>query len=160
VLNLIVILTGACYSIDSGDLLCASPSFTPIFVDLYTVNTTLPSTTADILPDQFPLAPAALFVSLLLLATQFLAIVFSSISMHVSKKGKAQGLAGKQPSARKVATIAGILGLAALLASTLALRSQLSEVVEGVEKAGLGEASLGSGFNRESVPCLSECFEN
>lgn len=69
--------------------------------------------------------------------------------MHASKKGKAQGLAGKQPSARKVATIAGILGLAALLASTLALRSQLSKVVEGIKKAGLGEASLGSGFNRE-----------
>lgn len=69
--------------------------------------------------------------------------------MHASKKGKAQGLAAKQPSARKVATIAGILGLAAMLGSTLALRSQLSDVVEGIKKAGLGEASLGSGFNRE-----------
>ncbi|GAA5842419.1 hypothetical protein JCM5353_006765 [Sporobolomyces roseus] len=139
---------GACYSIDSGDLLCTSPTFTPIFVDLYTVNATLPSTTADILPDQFPLVPAALFVSLLLLATQLLAVVFSSISMHASKKGKTQGLAARQPSARKVATVAGILGLAAMLASTLALRSQLSDVVEGIKKAGLGEASLGSGFNQ------------
>ncbi|GAA6015602.1 hypothetical protein JCM11491_007171 [Sporobolomyces phaffii] len=139
---------GACLSVDSSDLACTSPTFTPSFVNLYSTNTTLPPSTVSLLPEQFPLAPAALFVALLLLATQFLAVVASSISMHVNKKGKAPKLAKRQPAMRKVATVSGVLGLAALLASTLALRAQLATVVDQVKKAGVGEANLGTGFDQ------------
>lgn len=110
---------------------------------------TLPASTVALLPDQLPLAPAGLFVSLLLLATQLLAIIGSSISMHANKNGKAQGLAKHQPAMRKVATVVGILGLAVMLAATLALRTQFSKVVDEVKKAGLGTANLGTGFARE-----------
>ncbi|GAA5899217.1 uncharacterized protein JCM6883_005149 [Sporobolomyces salmoneus] len=137
---------GACLSVDGSDPTCTSPTFTPIFVDLYSTNTTLPSSTTALLPDQFPLVPAGLFVSLLLLATQLLAVIGSSISMHANKKGKAQGLAKRQPAMRKVATVCGVLGLAVMLAATISLRSQLSKVVDEVEKANVGTAKLGSGF--------------
>lgn len=140
---------GACLSVGTSDLQCTSPTFTPIFVDLYSANTTLPASTTSLLPDQFPLAPAGLFVSLLLIATQFLAVLGSAISMHVSKKGKAQGLAAKQPAMRKVATVAGVIGLAVMLAATLALRTHLSKIVEDLKQAGLGTASLGPAFSRE-----------
>ncbi|GAA5890106.1 hypothetical protein JCM16303_003443 [Sporobolomyces ruberrimus] len=139
---------GACLSVGTSDLQCTSPTFTPIFVDLYSANTTLPASTTSLLPDQFPLAPAGLFVSLLLIATQFLAVLGSAISMHVSKKGKAQGLAAKQPAMRKVATVAGVIGLAVMLAATLALRTHLSKIVEDLKQAGLGTASLGPAFSQ------------
>ncbi|GAA5980479.1 hypothetical protein JCM5350_001514 [Sporobolomyces pararoseus] len=144
--NLVYGPLGACLSVDSSDPTCTSPTFTPIFVDLYSSNMTLPASTIALLPDQLPLAPAGLFVSLLLLATQLLAIIGSSISMHANKKGKAQGLAKHQPAMRKVATVVGILGLAVMLAATLALRTQFSKVVDEVKKAGLGTANLGTGF--------------
>ncbi|GAA6059884.1 hypothetical protein JCM10212_007089 [Sporobolomyces blumeae] len=139
---------GACVSVDSGDLNCTSPTFTPIFVDLYSTNTSLPTSTADILPDQFPLAPTALFVSLKLVAVQFLLLVASSIAMHASKRDKLAAFAAKQPALRKVATGAGIVSLAVMLAATLALRSQLSTVVDWVEKRKAGTASLGKGFDQ------------
>jgi hypothetical protein len=75
-------------------------------------------------------------------------VIGSSISMHANKKGKAQGLAKRQPAMRKVATGAGLIGLGVTLAATLALRTQFLKVVEEVKKAGLGTATLGTGFAR------------
>ncbi|GAA5923463.1 uncharacterized protein JCM15063_003656 [Sporobolomyces koalae] len=146
---------GACHSVDSSDLACMSPTFTPIFLDLYAANTTLPASTVAILPDQFPLAPVGMFVSLLLIAFQLLAVVGSSIVAHLTKTGKAQGLAAEQPTMRKVATVAGVLGLAILLAATLSLRSELSKARDELVKAGSGTAVLGPGFSRNTSPISS-----
>ncbi|GAA5898723.1 hypothetical protein JCM5296_006697 [Sporobolomyces johnsonii] len=139
---------GACYtsgSRSSASPTCASPSFTPIFIELYD-NLTLPATTIDALPAQFPLAPTALFVSLLLLALQLVAVVFSSISMHATKK--AAFLLKRQATMRKTATGAGVLSLAIMLAATIALHVQLSDVVDKLKDAGAATASLGGGFTQ------------
>ncbi|GAA5897429.1 hypothetical protein JCM6882_001884 [Rhodosporidiobolus microsporus] len=136
---------GGCYSNStSSDPVCTSPTFTPIFVELYDTlgfSTTL----QDALPDQFPLAPTALFASLLLLAYQFLAVVFSSISMHASKK--AAFLAKRQPMLRKSALVAGVISLAIGLAATATLRVQLGKVVDKLEDVGV-TGKLGSGFDQ------------
>ncbi|GAA5941630.1 hypothetical protein JCM1841_000597 [Sporobolomyces salmonicolor] len=161
---------GACYTSgarSSASPTCASPSFTPIFIELYD-NLTLPTTTINALPAQFPLAPTALLMSLLLLAVQLVAVVFSSISMHATKK--AAFLLKRQATMRKTATGAGILSLAIMLAATIALHVQLSDVVDKLKVSGAATASLGSGFTQlfaaaglqavASLLLVSEAFTN
>ncbi|GAA5856300.1 hypothetical protein JCM8547_000859 [Rhodosporidiobolus lusitaniae] len=143
--NLVFGPLGACYTNSTtSDPVCQSPSFTPIFVELYD-TLSISSTLQDALPGQFPLAPTALFASLLLLAFQLVAVVFSSISMHATKK--AAFLAPKQAMFRKSATVAGVISLAIGLAATIALRVQLNDVVEKLDKIG-ASGKLGTGFQQ------------
>ncbi|GAA6032001.1 hypothetical protein JCM8097_003382 [Rhodosporidiobolus ruineniae] len=136
---------GICYTNSTtAHPVCTSPSFTPIFVELYD-NLTLPAGVKSALPDQFPLAPTALFLSLLLLAFELLAVLFSSLSQHATKR--AAFLGKRQPGLRKAATVAGMASLAVGLAAAIALRVQLAEVVDNLKKAG-ATGSLGSGFTQ------------
>ncbi|GAA5969148.1 hypothetical protein JCM11641_007486 [Rhodosporidiobolus odoratus] len=136
---------GACFSNSTtSEPVCASPSFTPIFLDLYD-TLSLPAALQDALPDQFPLAPTALFASLVLLAFQFLAVVFSSLSMHFTKRFAFLG--AKQPTHRKAATVAGVFSLAIGLAATIALRVQLAKVVEKLDGTS-ATGSLGPSFQQ------------
>ncbi|GAA5973222.1 hypothetical protein JCM21900_003893 [Sporobolomyces salmonicolor] len=161
---------GACYTSgprSSASPTCASPSFTPTFIELFD-NLTLPTTTSNALPAQFPLAPTALLISLLLLAVQLVAVVFSSISMHATKK--AAFLLKRQATMRKTATGAGMLSLALMLAATIALHVQLSDVVDKLKVSGAATASFGSGFAQlfagaglqaiASLLLVSEAFTN
>ncbi|GAA5945024.1 hypothetical protein JCM3775_004264 [Rhodotorula graminis] len=138
---------GACYTnLTTLDQSCMSPSFTPIFVDLYDDVLKLPSPLAAALPQQFPLTTTALFVSLALIAVQFLAVVLSSASMHASKK---LALVNKrQPTLRKAATVCGAVGLVVGLAATGALRVDLGKAVDAAAKVDNVQAKLGPGFNQ------------
>lgn len=122
-----------------------APSFTPIFIEMYS-DVGLSSSITNALPAQFPLTPTALFVSLALMASQFLAVVISSISMHASKK--LAFLTSHQVKVRKAATVMGIISLVVGLAAAGALRVQLGKAVSTINKAGGATASLGSGFIR------------
>ncbi|GAA5844682.1 hypothetical protein JCM11251_007349 [Rhodosporidiobolus azoricus] len=136
---------GGCFSDSTtSDPVCIAPSFTPIFVEMYD-SLPLSAAVKDALPDQFPLAPTALFASLILLAYQFLAVALSSISMHASKKPAF--LAKKQPMLRKSALVAGVISLAIGLAATGTLRIQLGKVVDKLNDAGM-TAKLGPGFDQ------------
>lgn len=123
-----------------------SPSFTPIFVDVYDDALKLPSSLSSTLPEQFPLTTTAIFVSLALLAAQFLAVAFSSASMHASKR--LTFLNKKQPMLRKAATVCGGVGLVVGLAATGALRVQLGKAADKAGKLPGVEAKLGPGFIR------------
>lgn len=145
---------GACVSRDSSnDFACTTPTFTPAFHDLYSsINgSALPSKVEAVLPDQFPLAPTGLFASLVLIASQLLAVVASSISMHLNKKGKGpQWIVKRQPGMRKIATGTGFVGLVLILVTAISLRVQLSDTIKKLEGVGqVGSATLGSGFARE-----------
>ncbi|GAA6006651.1 hypothetical protein JCM10207_005004 [Rhodosporidiobolus poonsookiae] len=135
---------GACYSNStSSDPVCLSPSFTPIFVELYdTVG--LSNTVQSALPEQFPLAPSALFLSIALLAVEFIAVVLSSLGMHATKR--LRFFTAKQPLLRKAATVAGIAAFVIGIAATAALRVQLGKVVDKLKEASV-EGKLGTGFH-------------
>ncbi|TNY18064.1 hypothetical protein DMC30DRAFT_419189 [Rhodotorula diobovata] len=136
---------GACFTnLTTTHQSCMSPSFTPIFVDVYDDALKLPSSLSSTLPEQFPLTTTAIFVSLALLAVQFLAVVFSSASMHASKK--LTFLDKKQPMLRKAATVCGGVGLVVGLAATGALRVQLGKAADKAGKLPGVEAKLGPGF--------------
>lgn len=81
--------TGACYKSGSNDTICVSPSFPPIFDEVYT-NLSIPNSISASLPTQFPLAPTALFVSLILLACGFLLSLGSSSVHHVNRFERAR----------------------------------------------------------------------
>ncbi|GAA5903293.1 hypothetical protein JCM8208_002267 [Rhodotorula glutinis] len=138
---------GACFTnLTTLDQSCMPPSFTPIFVDLYDDTLKLPSALAVALPQQFPLTTTALFVSLALLAVQFLAVALSSASMHASK---ALALIHKrQPTLRKAATVCGAVGLVVGLAATGALRVDLGRAVDEAGKVDGVQAKLGPAFNQ------------
>ncbi|BGP36507.1 hypothetical protein JCM10449v2_000408 [Rhodotorula kratochvilovae] len=136
---------GACYTnLTTTKQSCMAPAFTPIFVELYDNALRLPSAVSAPLPDQFPLIPTALFVSLCLLAVQFLAVVFSSAGMHASKKLAL--LNKKQATLRKAATVCGVVGLLVGIVATAALRVQLGKAADEAGKVDGVEAKLGSGF--------------
>ncbi|BGP12534.1 hypothetical protein JCM10213_007622 [Rhodosporidiobolus nylandii] len=137
-------LGACCTKSTTSDPVCESPSFTPIFVELFD-SLSLPSSVQSALPAQFPLAPTALFASLILLAFQFLAVVGSSFASHFTKR--LAFLAGRQPAMRKAATAAGVLSLAIGLAATITLRVQLANVVEKL-KGVSAEGQLGSGLQQ------------
>ncbi|GAA5838486.1 hypothetical protein JCM9279_003259 [Rhodotorula babjevae] len=138
---------GACFTnLTTLDQSCMAPSFTPIFVDLYDDVLKLPSSLSSTLPQQFPLTTTALFVSLALLAVQFLAVALSSASMHAPNK---LALVNKrQTTLRKAATVCGAVGLVVGLAATGALRVDLGRAVDEAGKVGGVQAKLGPGFNQ------------
>ena len=77
--------TGACYSLGTAkSTTCQEPSFTPIFTPVYEL-TSIPSDLLDHLPDQFPLAPTALFLGTLFGVVAWLASFFASLPFHAKK---------------------------------------------------------------------------
>ncbi|GAA6051692.1 hypothetical protein JCM3770_001230 [Rhodotorula araucariae] len=138
---------GACYTnLATAHESCMAPSFTPIFVEFYNDALKLPSTVSSTLPEQFPLVPTALFVSLCLLAVQFLAVVLSSAGMHAPKKLAV--LNKKQVTLRKAATVCGGIGILVGVVATAVLRVQLGKAAAEAGKVHGVEAKLGSGFTQ------------
>ncbi|BGP21582.1 hypothetical protein JCM10295v2_000457 [Rhodotorula toruloides] len=135
---------GACYTNSTTySKSCMSPSFTPIFFEMCT-TIGLSSSVAKALPAQFPLTPTALFVSLALMASQFLTVLVSAISMHATKK--LAFLTKQQVKVRKAATVMGVISLVVGLAATGAMRVQLGKAASAINTAGGAKASVGSGF--------------
>lgn len=145
-----LIPTGACVRTEAtqSNLTCTSPSFTPIFVDLLDSIGLAPTMQAA-LPDQFPPAPTALFLSLLLGALTLGSALLSSAAIHGPKK--LGFLAKKQVLFRKVALLCGVISLVAGLVATICLRVQLAKAVRQWNELGAGEASLWTGFPRECL---------
>ncbi|GEM06269.1 hypothetical protein Rt10032_c01g0286 [Rhodotorula toruloides] len=138
---------GACYTNSTTySKSCMSPSFTPIFFEMCT-TIGLSSSVAKALPAQFPLTPTALFVSLALMASQFLTVLVSAISMHATKK--LAFLTKQQVKVRKAATVMGVISLVVGLAATGAMRVQLGKAASAINTAGGAKASVGSGFLRQ-----------
>ncbi|KAI5478557.1 hypothetical protein MNV49_004816 [Pseudohyphozyma bogoriensis] len=135
---------GACYGA-SGNLTCQAASFTPIFT---TMPDLLPSNLIEILPDQFPLAPTALFLGVLSLTLTLTASLLSSLPFHASKLSS---LEKHRLGLTKVVVFGGGVGIAVGLIATIALRLQLGAVVnkweamEGAADAAF-DVSLGTGF--------------
>lgn len=99
-----------------------------------------------ILPDQFPLAPTAIFLALLLQVVALNSVLLSSFGNHASKK--LAFLVAKSDALRKTALITGFVSLCMGSAATICLRIQLSKNVREWNGLGMGNASLGSGFDR------------
>ncbi|ORY73402.1 hypothetical protein BCR35DRAFT_333667 [Leucosporidium creatinivorum] len=129
----------------NSNLTCTSPSFTPIFVDLVEA-VGLSSTQQATLPDQFPLAPTALFLALLLNVLCLNSTLLSSLASHAPSK--AGFLAKKQVTLRKAALGAGFVSLCIGLAAAICLRVQLAKVVKEWNALGSGVAELGTGFTQ------------
>lgn len=96
-----MVLAGLCHKAGSKTT-CASPSFTPIFVEVYdTVK--MPARAQEVLPAQFPLQPTAMFLSVALSGVAWLLVVLSALGMHCTKK--LAFLTRKQPKIRKLALV-------------------------------------------------------
>lgn len=149
--------TGACYNInrqDTKNMTCSSPSFTPNFTPLLDDAGIWPTLQSH-LPDQFPLAPSATFLGVLLLAAAFSASLLFAAPFH-SKKFAA--LEKRRLRLSKFVVGTGGLGVVLGLVATIALRIELAKTVTNVnEIAGL-EALLGNGFNRTSFPPSTYIF--
>lgn len=141
-------LAGACVrstKAGASSISCSAPSFTPIFLPLYT-SVDVPAAVQADLPDQFPLAPTALFLCLLLSGCALVAIFLSSVGNHAPKGVFAR----KAGTWRRLALWSTVAALVVGLASTVALRKQLGDVVKSLSAVDAGGASLGTGFTRTS----------
>lgn len=120
--------------------------FTPLFDTL-----SIPTTLQAFLPNQFPLAPAVIFLSaILLILTALIALIV--VVLPITNKAREE----KQISMRKLGLILGGISLLAGLAATSALRFELGRFVtefnqEAIKLGGdllFSKAELGTGFTR------------
>ncbi|KAG0656435.1 hypothetical protein C6P46_007094 [Rhodotorula mucilaginosa] len=138
-------LKGACYTnVTSGGQECQSPSFTPIFSELYD-DLSIPSAVVDTLVTQFPFSPTFLFISICLMFVQLLVIASLAAGMH-KPQGNLGFIARKQHRIVRVALIIGGVSLALGLAATGALRVIVGHDVKGAEAVAGVTAEVGSGF--------------
>ncbi|GAA5967202.1 hypothetical protein JCM8115_005427 [Rhodotorula mucilaginosa] len=136
---------GACYTnVTSGGQECQSPSFTPIFSELYD-DLSIPSAVVDTLVTQFPFSPTFLFISICLMFVQLLVIASLAAGMH-KPQGNLGFIARKQHRIVRVALIIGGVSLALGLAATGALRVIVGHDVKGAEAVAGVTAEVGSGF--------------
>lgn len=122
--------------------------FTPLFETL-----SLPTVLQTALPNQFPLAPAVVSLSaILLLITSLIHLIV--VIMPITNKTRAE----QQVSLRKNGTILGSISLLFGLAGSLALRVELGRFSTAFNTAAtklggdlmFSQASLGTGFIRET----------
>ena len=140
---------GACYTnVTSGGQECQSPSFTPIFSELYD-DLSIPSAVVDTLVTQFPFSPTFLFISICLMFVQLLVIASLAAGMH-KPQGNLGFIARKQHRIVRVALIIGGISLLLGLAATGALRVIVGHDVKGAKEVEGVTAEVGSGFARES----------
>ncbi|KWU46821.1 hypothetical protein RHOSPDRAFT_24430 [Rhodotorula sp. JG-1b] len=136
---------GACYTnVTSGGQECQSPSFTPIFSELYD-DLSIPSAVVDTLVTQFPFSPTFLFISICLMFVQLLVIASLAAGMH-KPQGNLGFIARKQHRIVRVALIIGGISLLLGLAATGALRVIVGHDVKGAKEIEGVTAEVGSGF--------------
>ncbi|KAL8286297.1 hypothetical protein RQP46_004785 [Phenoliferia psychrophenolica] len=141
----------ACYSLGaSKNTTCQSPSFTPIFTPIYEL-TSIRSDILDDLPDQFPLAPTALFLGTLLGVFAWMASILASLPFHIKSLTRLEKR--RQYFTKATLYCGGVSVLFGLIAS-IALRLQLGNVVDAVssrarQDTAASSITLGSGFSRE-----------
>ncbi|KAM0755729.1 hypothetical protein T439DRAFT_330804 [Meredithblackwellia eburnea MCA 4105] len=142
---------GACYQIGkSSDLTCQSPSFTPIFTPVYEHITSVPSTLLETLPDQFPLAPTALFLGTVLTSIALLTSVLASLPFHLKKLAVFEK---RRVSFSRISLYSGAVGAGMGLITTITWRLQLGSAVDKFQTAAKVakvsyHVSLGSAFNQ------------
>lgn len=141
---------GACYTnVTSGGQECQSPSFTPIFSELYD-DVSVPTAVVDTLVTQFPFSPTFLFISMCLMFIQLLMISSLAAGMH-KPQGNLGFIARKQHRIVRTALIIGVVSLALGLAATGALRVIIGNDVKAakdVQDVQGVTADIGSGFAR------------
>ncbi|GAA5980969.1 hypothetical protein JCM10908_003934 [Rhodotorula pacifica] len=138
---------GACYTnVTSGGQECQSPSFTPIFAELYD-DLSIPSTVVDTLTAQFPFSPTFLFISICLMFIQLLIMSSLAFGMH-KPQGNLAFIARKQHRIVRVALIIGSISLVLGLAATGILRGIIGSDVKAAQNVqGITvTADIGSGF--------------
>jgi hypothetical protein len=121
------------------------PSFTPLFGDEYD-KLALSSVQQALLPEQFPLAPAVLFIALVLAAVALLSVLMSSLAMHAPKKLAVLGRS--QLKFRKIALMTASISAVAGLACAGSFHLDLGRAVNRWREAG-GQASLETALTRE-----------
>ncbi|GAA5866283.1 hypothetical protein JCM3774_006601 [Rhodotorula dairenensis] len=136
---------GACYTnVSSGGQECQSPSFTPIFSELYD-DLSVPPAVVDTLVTQFPFSPTFLFISMCLMFIQLLMITSLAAGMH-KPTGNLGFIARKQHRIVRTALIIGVVSLALGLAATGALRVVVGHDVNAAKDVQGVTADIGSGF--------------
>lgn len=126
---------------------CSAPSFTPLFGEQYD-KLALSTAQQALLPEQFPLAPAAIFLSLILAALALVSLLLSSLAMHAPKKLAFLG-GQRQIKLRNAALVTAIISAVGGLAACGSFHVDLGRAVNRWLEAG-GKASLGTGLTRES----------
>lgn len=157
-LNLRTFHLGACYRIPSSTnqsittLNCTAASVTPMFTPLFE-TLSLPLVLQNALPNQFPLAPAVISLSvILLLMTSLIHLIV--VLMPITNKTRVD----QQIALRKNGIILGSISLVIGLIGSLALRVELSKFTNAFNVAALklggdllfSQAALGNGFIRKS----------
>lgn len=142
--------TGACYTnITSGDKVCQTPSFTPMFSELYD-DISMPPQVSDALTTQFPFSPTFIFISLCLIFIEFIFVTALAIGMH-KPQGNLAFIARKQHRLVRLSLLIGLVALVLGLAATGALRIVIASDISAAQGIPGVEAEVGTGFARSSA---------
>ncbi|BGP52710.1 hypothetical protein JCM8202v2_000266 [Rhodotorula sphaerocarpa] len=136
---------GACYTnITSGDKVCQTPSFTPMFSELYD-DISMPPQVSDALTTQFPFSPTFIFISLCLIFIEFIFVTALAIGMH-KPQGNLAFIARKQHRLVRLSLLIGLVALVLGLAATGALRIVIASDISAAQGIPGVEAEFGAGF--------------